>query len=209
VLYFGLAVLGAIVPQAGRESADDDGPFHEIILVAGLIHYDILLPVDDATLQDFGFVEDAGVPLTNPLVRWLSVGWGSEAFYTTTGGYSSLSANTIWKAVTGDAGVMRFEVTGALPVHPDLRRIRVSAEQLDALRASILRDLAPNPTPLPVSGFTTTDAFYPAAGWFNGLRTCNVWVSDKLGDAGLRFGLWTPTPYAVTLSLWWNGHLAL
>ncbi|MCF2904876.1 TIGR02117 family protein [Octadecabacter sp. CECT 8868] len=207
ILYFGVALLGAFAPQSPRAGVGDAPTDREIILVAGLIHYDILLPVDDATLTNFGFLENAGVPLRHPLVRWLAVGWGSEAFYTTTGSYSSLSASTVLKAATGDVGVMRFEVTGALPVHPRLRRIRVSEAQLTALRASILSDLNATRTALPLSGFTQTDVFFPAAGRFNVLRTCNVWISDKLADAGLTIGAWTPTPYAVTVSLWWNGLL--
>jgi len=59
--YFGLAVLGAFVPQFDRADVDASPVTHEIILVAGLIHYDILLPVDDTTLERFAFVEDAGV----------------------------------------------------------------------------------------------------------------------------------------------------
>ncbi|WP_303435327.1 TIGR02117 family protein [Octadecabacter sp. 1_MG-2023] len=202
-----MALLGAFAPQNPRADVGDAPADREIILVAGLIHYDILLPVDDATLTSFEFLEGAGVPLRHPLVRWLAVGWGSEAFYTTTGNYSSLSASTVMKAATGDDGVMRFEVTGALPVHPRLLRIRVSEAQLAALRASILSDLDATPRALPLSGFTPTDVFFPAAGRFNALRTCNVWISDKLSDAGLTSGAWTPTPYAVTVSLWWNGHL--
>lgn len=207
LLYFGLAVLGAIIPHGDRADINSDDATHDIILVAGLIHYDILLPADDATLAAFGFVKDANVPLDNPLVRWVAIGWGSEAFYTTTGSYANLTVPTVWKALTGDAGVIRFEVTGTLPVHPRLRRVRVSDAQLNALRASIRADLDPAPNALPLDGFSQTDAFYPAAGRFNVFRTCNVWVADKLADAGLGFGAWTPTPYAVTLSLWWNGHL--
>lgn len=37
------------------------------------------------------------------------------------------------------------------------------------------------------------------------MRTCNVWVGERLRRAGLPFGNWTPTPQAVRLSLWWNG----
>lgn len=206
VIYFGLALLGAFVPQA-QGDVSDQGATHEIILVAGLIHYDILLPADSATRETFGFVQDAGVPLDSPVVRWLSVGWGSEAFHTTTGSYANLSLGTVWTAITGDTGVIRFEVTGALPVHPKLRRIRVSAAQLDALRNSIRADLAPDLTALDLDGFSDTDAFFPAAGHFSVLRTCNIWVAEKLADGGLSIGAWTPTPYAMTLSLWWNGHL--
>jgi hypothetical protein len=103
--------------------------------------------------------------------------------------------------------VIRFEVYGALPDHPSLRRVKVSQAQLDALRAAIRGDLGAEPNALSLDGFSMTDAFYSAVGRFHVLSTCNVWVGQKLADAGLAFGVWTPTPYGVTLSLWWNGHL--
>jgi hypothetical protein len=58
-----------------------------------------------------------------------------------------------------------------------------------------------------LDGFSMTDVFYSAVGRFHVLSTCNVWVGQKQADAGFGLGIWTPTPYAVTLSLWWNGHL--
>jgi uncharacterized protein (TIGR02117 family) len=123
-LYFGLAIFGALVPapltapsgpNSGQTSAGQ-----EIVLVAGPIHYDILLPADNDTRAAFAFLETAGVLIGSRGVQWLSVGWGSEAFYTTIGSYRDLSLRTIWRAATGDAGVIRFEVYGALPDHPSI-----------------------------------------------------------------------------------------
>lgn len=214
-LYFGLAIFGALVPASliapsgpnyGPNSSQTS-PEREIVLVAGPIHYDILLPADNDTRAGFAFLDAAGVPIGSPAVQWLSVGWGSEAFYTTTGSYHDLSLRTIWRAATGDAGVIRFEVYGALPDHPSLRRVKVSQAQLDALRAAIRGDLGVELNAFSLDGFSMTDAFYSAVGRFHVLSTCNVWVGQKLADAGLAFGVWTPTPYGVTLSLWWNGHL--
>lgn len=206
VLYLCLAVVGALAPSLH----DDVGPKTDerwIVLVSGPIHYDILIPIDDDTRAEFAFLADGGVPIDHFGATWLSVGWGSEAFYTTAGSYLDINARAVWRAATGDNAVMRFEVYGALPVHPDLRRVSLSQFQLDAMRHKILSPLGPDPVALPIDGFSATDAFYPARGRFNLLWTCNDWVGSILSGSGLKFGLWTPTPYAVTLSLWWNGHL--
>lgn len=204
-LYLGLAVVGALIP-APHGDVTTTGDDRWIILVQGPIHYDILLPMDDETRDGFAFLANGGVPIDHFNAAWLSVGWGSAAFYTTAGSYADIEFGAMAKAITGDSGVLRFDVYGPLPDSPHLRRVQISAEQLDTLRIGILANLA-TPTPLPLSGFSDTDAFYPAKGRFNILRTCNVWVGQQLAAAGIAFGRWTPTPYAVTLSLWWNGHL--
>ncbi len=143
-LYFGLTIFGALVPASliapSGPSSSQTSPEREIVLVAGPIHYDILLPADNDTRAGFAFLDAAGVPIGSPAVQWLSVGWGSEAFYTTTGSYHDLSLRTIWRAVTGDAGVIRCEVYGALPDHPSLRCVPVRRAQLDVLRAATRRD---------------------------------------------------------------------
>lgn len=205
-VYLVAAVIGAFVPTRATQVAPDQDTTW-IILIRGQIHYDILLPVDPQTRAQFEFVQDAGVPLDHVNARWLSVGWGSEAFYTTAGRYRDISAGAVLRAATGDAGVIRFEVYGPLPPGPHFYPVQITMAQLDALRATIRADIAAHPAPLGFGGYTPTDAFFPAAGRFHVFRTCNVWIGRKLATAGLTFGAWTPTPYAVTLSMWWNGHL--
>jgi len=204
-LYLVIAVLGAVVPGPRAQVANGDDTAW-IVLVQGPIHYDILLPLDEQTRMAFDFLPEAGVPTDLFSAAWLSVGWGSEAFYTTAGSYADITPGAVVQAVTGDSGVMRFEVYGPLPVHPSLRRVAVSPQQLDLLRDHI-RGQVQSTTALPISGFSDTDGFFAAQGRFNIFKTCNVWVGRALGAAGLETGIWTPTPYAVTLSLWWNGHL--
>ena len=204
-LYLVLALIGAFVPSIGREDVAEGGGEREIILAAGVIHYDILLPLDDETRAAFSFLDDTRVPLEEG--QWLAVGWGSEAFYTSAGQYSDVTWAALGKALTWDRSAMRFEVYGGLPIHPDLKRVAMSGAQLDVLRASILDDLGDAPVELEAEGLSETDAFFAAEGAFNMARTCNVWIASKLKDAGVKMGLWTPTPYAVRLSLWWNGVL--
>lgn len=203
-LYLTLAVVGALVPAL----RDDVGPQKDdawIILAQGPIHYDILLPLDDETRATFAFVARDGVPIIDPDAKWLSVGWGSAAFYTSTASYADLSFKTVLKAATGDDSVLRFAAYGSLPNVDNLHRIPVSTAQLEVLRERIRSGLAVAPTPIPEAGLAVEDVFYPAKGRFNILQTCNDWVGQKLSSAGLNFGIWTPTPFAVTLSIWWNG----
>lgn len=203
--YLTAALVGALVP--GAVSLRTDGAREaQIILIAGPIHYDILLPADADSRAAFAFATGDGVPINDPRVAWIAVGWGSRAFYTATGGYADLRANTVWRAATGDTAVIRIDVAGPLPDDPHLRVVRLSQTNLAALRQVILADIATQDA-LVLPGFNTTDAFYAARGPFDIFRTCNTWVAQVLRQSGLAMGAWTPTPYAVTLSLWWNGHL--
>ncbi|WP_165352748.1 TIGR02117 family protein [Loktanella sp. IMCC34160] len=200
--YLFSAVIGALL--SGAFAAGDDPVDREVLLVAGPIHFDFLLPLDDPQVAAFSFAAEAGVPMDDPRARWLVVGWGSAAFYTTVGSYADVAPVAVWRAVTGDQAVMRFDVAGEVPDVPGVHRLSLSEGQFSALIQAIRADLGDVPDPLPLDGFNETDAFFAARGHFSIFRTCNVWVGEKLRQAGVAFGRWTPTPYSVRLSLWWH-----
>ena len=203
-LYLFAAVVGALIPGPTAKVAQ--GAQTSVVLAAGPIHYDLLIPADPDTRQAFGFLTDFGVPVED--ADWIVVGWGSRAFYTATGTYQDLAIGSVLQAVTGDSSVMRFDaafgdLSGLGPT------ISLSHDQLALLRGQILQDLARDdlggPIPVTTDGFTATDVFLEAQGHFSILRTCNVWIGQVLRGAGVKMGIWTPTPYAVTLSRWWFG----
>jgi uncharacterized protein (TIGR02117 family) len=203
--YFALASLGAILP--GSHPQIDGGPQTRIALARGPIHYDLLLPMTDALRASFAFAEGQGVPVADPHVRYLMVGWGSRAFYTATGTYADLNLGSIWPALTGDAATLHLDVTGEVEGIPGITWVTLSDTQLTALTqavtATFTRDAAGNPIPLDALPYGATDAFYAANGRFNILNTCNVWVGSMLRAAGLDFGAWTPTPQSVAFSARW------
>lgn len=204
ILYLSAAFIGAFVP--GRTASVVVGDDVTIKLIAGPIHYDLLLPATPETRQAFGFLNEFGVPVETS--DWIVVGWGSQAFYTATGGYQDLDIGPIFRAVTGDSAVFRFDAISAdLTGFGDA--VPMSNAQYAQLRGQILqgvmRDETAGVMPIAGAGFTATDVFLEARGRFSILRTCNVWVGEVLRGAGVKMGAWTPTPYAVTLSRWWFG----
>ncbi len=176
-------------------------------LARGPIHFDLLIPMSDQLRQTFAFAEAQGVPITNPQVKFLMVGWGSKAFYTQTGTYADLNLSSIWPALTGDDATLHIDVAGDLQGLPAITWISLSETQLTALTnavtASLSRDATGNPIALNAPPFGLTDAFYAANGRFNVLNTCNVWIGHMLRQAGLDFGIWTPTPQSVAVSASW------
>ena len=206
-LYFVVAGFGAVIPGPHPQIAG--GPAARIGLIRGPIHYDFLLPASEPLRARFAFATRAGVPVLDPRVRWLVVGWGSRSFYTATGTYADLRLSTIWTAVTGDRATIHLDVAGDVTDLPDILYLDLNETQLaaltEAILASLTRDAAGQPVTLPVARFGPTDAFFAAEGHFSALTTCNVWVGQMLRAAGLDFGIWTPTPQAVAFSAHWFG----
>lgn len=182
------------------------GGEYRIGLVIGPIHTDLLIPLTPAVKSRLGFAITDGVPLDAPGAEWLLVGWGAHEFYTTAGTFADITMHATLRGITGDDAVLRLDAVGQIHDFTDIPLIQTNAVQfaalLDQLAASFTTDATTTPVPLDHPGFTASDRFYPAKGHFNILNTCNVWVGDLLGAAGIPFGNWTPTPYAMKLSLW-------
>lgn len=200
MIYFCLAFLGAVVP--GNNQLIDDVPEVEIALVAGPIHNDFLLPLTEETRAKFGFVESDGLPVNHDQAGWLLVGWGAREFYTSVGSYRDVTFGATMKALFGDRSVMRVEVVGAVDPEGRFPVLQLSKQQYAALLDAIVASFDGS-----ISLSRASDkpgaVFYPAKGGFHIGRTCNQWVGEMLRRAGVRFGVWTPVPAAIRLSLWW------
>ena len=195
--YLAAGTLGGLIP--GRVAALPQGEDQRILLVPGPIHTDILLPLTPELRTRFGFARGAGVPLDHPMAEWLAVGWGAHDFYTTVGGYSDVSGRAIWRAVSGDASVIRLEAWGRIPDNHGLTEIALSDDQFAALLEAIATSFAGDgpPTRINHPGFSEADAFFEARGRFSPLHTCNVWVGEMLRKAGLPVGAWTPFTWSL------------
>ncbi|MBL4812687.1 MAG: TIGR02117 family protein [Rhodobacteraceae bacterium] len=211
--YLSLSLAGAIIP--GQLTAPPLGHARanaptQIMLVGGPIHYDILLPATPQVRAAFSFAIADGVPVDNLAAEWISVGWGSEAFFMNVGTRDELTFLPVWYAVTGDSAVIRLGAVGALPADlAPVHRITLSQTQLEHLTQNVLNDMRSPSGQIRLAKELEQGeaaAFYHARGDFNLFRTCNTWISKQMRAAGLRFGIWTPAPYSVRLSAWWFGH---
>jgi len=205
LIYFAAASLGAVLPGARAEIAP--GTEHLIGLVRGPIHYDFLLPLSPELRERYGFAAAAGVPVDHPNAEWLLLGWGAAGFYSTVGSYADLNAFALLRGVLGDSAVMHLDVAGDVSQIDGIAYLTLSEPQMQALLevidASFQRDQTGTPLVLPQQ-LGDHDAFFAAKGRFNLLHTCNDWVGETLRAAGVPFGIWTPTPQAVALSLGWH-----
>lgn len=186
-----------------------DGSFRTIFVFEGLIHTDILVPADADVRARFAALRDGPIPLDHPNLRWLSFGWGARAFYTTAGTYAEIEPAAVWRAATGDAGVMRVV---ALPeiVAPHALRVTFTANGFDRLLAfidaSFRRDAAGRLRAVPAS-LEPNAAFNGATGRFHLFNPCNEWTRRALQAAGVAAGRWTPKTQALMLGLRRHGGL--
>lgn len=205
VAYVLAGFAGALVP--GPVADVGGAPTERIGLARGPIHYDMLLPLTPALREAFGFAEAQGLPVRHPGAEWLVLGWGAEGFYTTVGAYADITPGVLVRAVTGDSAVMRLDVAGDISAVTGVDWLEVSPAQIDALSAVALaaveRDATGQPMAIPPAPWGQTHVFYRAKGRFSIFHTCNAWAGEALRAAGISLGLWTPTPQALSLSLWW------
>jgi len=202
-LYLVAALVGSLIPASFNSIDEAEGRFEKpVYLLANLLHTDIAIPVNSLTLTEFDFLREAGIPLDNPNLKYLVIGWGSEAFYTSTGEYSDIKFSTAWKAITGDTSVMHIAPAGDLS-ESSLISLNMPDENFAKLVRFISAGFAirnSKPVHLADKTFGFGDVFYKAEGNFNILNPCNQWVSKALREAGFGTGTWTPTAYSFELS---------
>lgn len=208
VSYVTAGLLGAVIPAGS--TVLQETPRHQIGLISGPIHYDFLIPITPELRRQFAFASLNGVPISDPEVEWMIIGWGAEGFYTTVGGYGDLTMSAIWRAALGDASVVRVDVTGPIADPGAIMFFKLDDNHYAAFMAAILQSFSlsqdGSPIARPYPGFTATDAFFAGKGRFHLLRTCNVWVGEVMRAAGLPFGRWTPLPQSVGLAQYLHGE---
>lgn len=200
-------LVGALVPRPLVQTAESGtAATRRILVLSNPIHTDIALPADADVLRYFGFIGQSGLPLADPRVRWIVLGWGGRSFYLETPTWSELKAGPVLRALTVDTSVMHVAVAGS--IHPagegvtavDLDEHRF-AELIEATMSAFARSEGGEPILVAGRSYGDYDRFYEAEGRFNALLGCNTWTSAVLRRAGLRTGWWNPLPQSLVWSL--------
>ncbi len=204
-LYLAGAVIGGVIGNGARVPAATND-LYRVGLIVGPIHTDLLIPLTPDLRERLAFAADTGVPIDDPAAEWLVIGWGAHDFYTTVGGYADLSVGAVARGILGDTSVLRVDVAGRIGDFSGIDLLALTPGQFSRLTDAVLAGfkIGPDgqPMALPDPGFTLSDSFFVGKDGFNIFRTCNVWVSELMAKAGVPFGRWTPTPYAVRMSVW-------
>jgi uncharacterized protein (TIGR02117 family) len=139
LLAVALAVLaGMLVPRPLWPSDDDSPATRRILVLTNPIHTDIAIPIVPDVLERFAFLEQPGIPLSNPAARWLIFGWGGRAFYLETPTWADLKPMPVLKALTLDRSVMHADLFGEIPEpRPAVKAFEIGEEDFDRLVAFI------------------------------------------------------------------------
>lgn len=125
----------------------------------------------------------------------LAIGWGERGFFLGTPHWSDLRPATILHAAIGsDDTLLHVEHIPRPPVARHTRAITLRPAEYRRLAITI-RAARASAKALP--GYDRHDAFYPARGHYDAIRTCNQWTGATLATAGVRVGAWTPFPVTV------------
>ncbi|BBD37320.1 MULTISPECIES: TIGR02117 family protein [Aminobacter] len=197
--------LGTLVPRPLFGGAPDGASPRHILVFTNPIHTDIAVPIDDAVLQKFGFLLDAGIQADLPAARYLVFGWGSKAFYIGTPTWSELKPGPVFAALTLDNSVMHVDLAGDVDLpQPAVQRFELGeagfAAMLDFIERSFVRDEGAVQRIFGVA-YGEYDGFFDAHGKFNALAGCNTWTAAALREAGLTTGWWNPLPATLNFSL--------
>lgn len=195
---YGLAAwIGSSLPRnsAWREPATGD-------VVIGVetngVHTALVLPLVTPT-KDWR----KNFPLTDikrpdrPYTH-ISISWGERAVFLDTPTWWDLSPRTVLRVLTvGGEGLAHIAYYVRPTASPQLRPIRLRASEYERLVASIEAHLETKRPLERHAGYGAADVFYDAPGVYTAVNTCNQWTSNRLADAGVRTGRWTPAAGGV------------
>lgn len=197
VLAAGLFVLagwaGALVPRNAGAVPPADGV--QIMVETNGIHTAIVMPI---VTQDVDWRRDfpgVALPRGGEMPTHVSIGWGEREVFLNTPTWGDLKIGTALRIVfAGGSSVMRVASYVRPAPGPDHRPLVISRAGYVRLARSIRASLPPTygQPRQPLGGLDRADAYYEAVGHYTLANSCNTWTGDRLADAGLPMGRWTP-----------------
>lgn len=195
-LIVSLYLLGAWVGSSLPRNGDWREPASGGVLIGvetNGVHTALVLPLVSAAKdwrRDFPLTDVARPdrPYTH-----VSISWGEREVFLDTPTWWDLSPRTVLRVLTvGGDGLAHVAFYVRPATSPELRAIRVTDAQYARLIATIEAHLLPPGARTRHPGYGASDVFYDAKGTYTAVNTCNQWTSNRLADAGVRIGRWTP-----------------
>ncbi|MBB4858974.1 uncharacterized protein (TIGR02117 family) [Novosphingobium chloroacetimidivorans] len=197
VLYLLAAWLGSSIPRNGDWREPTSGGVLIGVETNG-VHTALVLPLVTPAKdwrRDFP-LSDVARP-DRPYTH-VSISWGERAVFLDTPTWWDLKPSTVLRVLTrGGDGLAHIAFYARPAASEELRPIRLSANQYARLVASIEAQLPRSRPMRRHAGYGASDVFYEVGGRYTAVNTCNQWTGNRLADAGVRIGRWTPLASGV------------
>ena len=194
--------IGSAIPRNSGWQEPATGV--EIMVETNGIHTALVLPLvtpEKDWRADFpaAHLGQPDLPYTH-----VSVSWGEREVFLATPTWWDLSPATVLR-IAGIGGDGLLHVAHYVRPAPSdtLRPLVLTRAQYRRLVAGIERSVLSHPRARH-RGYGGQDVFYDAPGRYTLANTCNQWTSDRLAEAGVTTGWWTPFAGGV---MKWLSHL--
>ena len=185
--------LFAMVPRGGAEAAPASGGV-EIMVETNGIHTGIVMPLIHPLKDWRATFPDAAAPRPDgERPTHIAIGWGEREIFLHVAQWDDLPPLTALRIATlGGDTLLRVSPYVRPAPGPSHRPLRLNAAQYARLVRGIEAALAMPAGTLAIRGSYSSDLYYPAHGRYHPVHTCNVWVGNRLAEAGVAMGWWTP-----------------
>ena len=190
VLFALVAWIGSSIPRNGDWSEPREGV--EIMVGSNGVHTELVMPLVTPEKDWRPDFPASDLPVPGRDFTHVAVSWGEREVFLNTPTWGDLSPVTVLR-VLGVGGEGLLHVAHYVRPAPaeDFRPITLTSAQYRRLVAGIERALPQGPR-IRYDGYGPEDVFYEAPGHYTATNTCNQWTSDRLAEAGVRTGWWTP-----------------
>lgn len=194
-LFLLAAWVGSSIPRnAGREEPDNGVT---IMVETNGLHTGIIMPVANEVFDWRATFPSAAEPTrSGELPTHIAVDWGEREVLLNVPAWTELrSATALRILVFGGEAVIRVNHYVRPGPGPHHRPLRLRPHEYRRLVTDIHRSLPPLPPGAERRDYPSFQAGtrnYISAGRYTVFNTCNTWVGNRLAEAGVRMGRWTP-----------------
>jgi uncharacterized protein (TIGR02117 family) len=182
--------IGSAIPRNGSWHEPADGV--EILVESNGVHTALVLPLVTADKDWRAELPAADLVLPNRDYTHVAISWGEREVFLHTPTWWDLRPITVLRIIgVGGDGLLHVAHYVRPAPADDIRPLRLTREQYRRLVAGIEHALPHGPR-VRHAGYGPQDVFYDAPGHYTARNTCNQWTSDRLAEAGVRTGWWTP-----------------
>ncbi len=192
------AWVGSSIPETDALDLDSHTEDTvQIMVETNGTHTSIVVPVVTATKDWRETFPSAAIPRPDgQMPTHLSIGWGEREVFLHVPTWGDLKVSTALRIATvGGDPLMRVSHYVRPAPSPNHRPVEITIAQYARLVTAIeqaLPEVAPGETRAILQGTYVDDAYYDAVGSYTLANTCNSWVGDRLAEAGVEMGMWTP-----------------